>query len=54
MVAVATVEAFLRCNVLGLCEEANLEARIFDLAQILTRIPNVQFIADHAFLQNPC
>jgi hypothetical protein len=41
-------------NVLGLCEEADLEAQMFDLAQIFIRIPNVQFSTEPAFLQNPC
>jgi hypothetical protein len=35
-------------NVLGLCEEADLEAQMF------IRIPNVQFSTEPAFLQNPC
>jgi len=39
---------------LGLCEEAELEAQIFDLAQMFIRNPNVQFSAEPAFLQNPC
>jgi hypothetical protein len=41
-------------NVLGICEEADLEAQMFDLAQIFIRIPNVQFSTEPAFLQNPC
>jgi len=41
-------------NGLGLCEEANLEAQMFVLVQILIRIPNVQFSTEPAFLQNPC
>ena len=41
-------------NGLGLCEEAELEAQIFDLAQMFIRNPNVQFSAEPAFLQNPC
>jgi len=41
-------------NVLGLCEEAELEAQMFNLAQMFIRIPNVQFSTEPAFLQNPC
>jgi hypothetical protein len=41
-------------NVLGLCEEADLEAQMFNLAQMFIRIPNVQFSTEPAFLQNPC
>jgi hypothetical protein len=41
-------------NVLGLCEEADLEAQMFCLAQMFFRIPNVQFSTEPAFLQNPC
>jgi len=39
---------------LGLCEEADLEAQMFVLAQKFIRIPNVQFSTEPAFLQNPC
>jgi len=39
---------------LGLCEEAELEAQMFNLVQIFIRIPNVQFSTEPAFLQNPC
>ena len=41
-------------NVLGLCEEADLEAQMFSLVQMFIRIPNVQFSTEPAFLQNPC
>jgi hypothetical protein len=41
-------------NVLGLCEEADLEAQMFNLAQMLIRIPNVQYSTEPAFSQNPC
>jgi len=41
-------------NGLGLCEEADLEAQMFNLAQMFIRIPNVQFSTEPAFLQNPC
>jgi|GEM_PF-2789508 len=44
----------LAYNVLGLCEEADLEAQMFNLAQMFIRIPNVQFSTEPAFLQNPC
>jgi len=44
----------MRHNVLGLCEEAELEAQMFNLAQMFIRIPNVQFSTEPAFLQNPC
>jgi hypothetical protein len=39
---------------LGLCEEAELEAQMFVLAQMFIRNPNVQFSTEPAFLQNPC
>jgi hypothetical protein len=41
-------------NVLGLCEEAELEVQMFNLAQMIIRIPNDQFSTETAFLQNPC
>ena len=41
-------------NDLGLCEEAELEAQMFNLAQMFIRIPNVQFSTEPAFLQNHC
>jgi hypothetical protein len=44
----------LATNVLGLCEEADLEAQMFNLAQMFIRNPNVQFSTEPAFLQNPC
>jgi len=44
----------LAYNVLGLCEEAELEAQMFSLAQMSNRIPNVQYSTEPAFLQNPC
>jgi hypothetical protein len=34
---------------LGLCEEAELEAQMFVLAQMFIRIPNVQFSTEPAF-----
>jgi hypothetical protein len=39
---------------LGLCEEADFEVQMFNLAQMFIRIPNVQFSTEPAFLQNPC
>jgi len=39
---------------LGLCEEAKLQAQMFNFAQMFIRIPNVQFCTEPAFLQNPC
>ena len=44
----------ITANGLGLCEEAELEAQMFSLAQMFIRIPNVQFSTEPAFLQNPC
>jgi len=44
----------MNANGLGLCEEADLEAQMFNLAQMFIRIPNVQFSTEPAFLQNPC
>ena len=41
-------------NGLGLCEEAELEAQMFNLLLLFIRIPNVQFSTEPAFLQNPC
>ena len=44
----------ITANVLGLCEEADLEAQMFVLAQMFIIIPKVQFSTEPAFLQNPC
>jgi hypothetical protein len=41
-------------NVLGLCEEADLKAQMFGLAQMFIRILNVLFSTDPAFSQNTC
>jgi hypothetical protein len=41
-------------NVLRLCEEAELKAQMFGLAQMLIRIPNVQFSTEPAILPNCC
>ena len=43
-----------RIIVSRLCEEAELDAQMFNLAQMFIRIPNVQFSTEPAFLQNPC
>jgi len=51
---ISTICDLLAPNVLGLCEEAELEAQMFGLAQMFIRIPNVQFSTEPAFLQNPC
>ena len=50
----STVANRVTANVLGLCEEAELEAQMFGLAQMSIRIPNVQFSTEPAFSQNPC
>lgn len=41
-------------NVLGLCEVADLEAQMFNLAQKLIRITTVQFSTEPAILHPPC
>jgi hypothetical protein len=46
--------SWLAGNGMGLCEEAELEAQMFGLAQMFIRNPNVQFSTEPAFLQNPC
>jgi hypothetical protein len=46
--------ATLAPNVLGLGEVADLEAQLFNLAQMFIRIPNVQFSTETAILPNPC
>jgi len=51
---VVVVGSCIATNGLGLCEEAELEAQMFVLAQMFIRIPNVQFSTEPAFLQNPC
>lgn len=53
------LSVFRRCptmtaNGLALCEEAELEAQMFNFVQKFIRIPNVQFSPAPAFLQNPC
>ncbi|WP_159439287.1 hypothetical protein [Chryseobacterium piscicola] len=40
--------------VLGLGEVGELEAQMFDLAQMYNRIPNVQFCTSAPILPNPC
>jgi hypothetical protein len=49
----------LRCvgiatNVLGLGEGGEIEAQMFNLAQMFIRIPNVQFSTKAPLLPNPC
>jgi hypothetical protein len=41
-------------NGLGLCEEAELEAQMFGLAQMFNRRTAVEFSTEPAFSQNPC
>jgi hypothetical protein len=41
-------------NVLQLGEVADLEAQMFNLAQMFIRIPNVQFSTEPAILPNCC
>ena len=41
-------------NVFGLGEEAEFGAQMFNLLLLIIRIPNVQFSAEPAFLQNLC
>jgi hypothetical protein len=41
-------------NGLGLCEGGEIEAQMFNLAQMLIRITNVQFSTKAPLLQNPC
>jgi hypothetical protein len=41
-------------NGLQLGEVADLEAQMFNLAQMFIRIPNVQFSTEPAILPNPC
>ncbi|EKT3958555.1 hypothetical protein NTJ28_002571 [Flavobacterium psychrophilum] len=53
-IVVTRVDSALNHNVSGLCEEAELEAQMFDLAQMFNRIPNVQISTEPAFSQNPC
>jgi len=44
----------MTANGLGLCKVAELEAQMFNLAQMLIRIPNIEFSTEPAILQNPC
>jgi hypothetical protein len=43
----------MTANGLGLGEEAELKAQMFGLAQMLIRIPNVQFSTEPAFFAKP-
>jgi hypothetical protein len=47
------VSLIIEYNVLGLCEEADLEAQMFVLAQMFIRIPKVQFSTEPAFFAKP-
>jgi hypothetical protein len=42
------------CNVLGLCEGGELEVQMFNLAEMLIRIPMLKFSTNAPLLQNPC
>jgi len=44
----------MRHNGLGLCEEAELEAQMFNLVQMFIKNPNVQFSTEPAILPNRC
>ena len=41
-------------NGLGLCEGGEIEAQMFNLAQMLIRIPMLKFSTIAPLLQNPC
>jgi hypothetical protein len=41
-------------NVLGLCEGGEIEVQMFNLAQMLIRIPILKFSTNAPLLQNPC
>ena len=45
---------WVSANGLGLCEEAELEAQMFGLAQMFNRRTAVEFSTEPAFSQNPC
>jgi len=45
---------FFAANVLGLCEGGELEVQMFNLAQMLIRIPMFKFSTNAPLLQNPC
>jgi len=44
----------LAYNVLGLCEGGELEVQMFNLAEMLIRIPMLKFSTNAPLLQNPC
>lgn len=44
----------LTANVLGLCEGGELEVQMFNLAEMLIRIPMLKFSTNAPLLQNPC
>ena len=39
---------------LGLCEGGEIEAKMFNLVQMLNRIPMLKFSTNAPLLQNPC
>jgi len=41
-------------NVLGLAEVGELEAQMFNLAQMFVRIPNIKFSTSAPILASPC
>ena len=44
----------ISANVFGLGEGGEIEAQMFNLAQMFIRIPNVQFSTNAPLLPNPC
>jgi hypothetical protein len=48
------LSSLLAANVLGLGEVGELEAQMFNLAQMYNRIPNAQFSTSAPILPNPC
>ena len=45
---------FSQPDVLGLCEGGELEVQMFNLAEMLIRIPMLKFSTNAPLLQNPC
>jgi hypothetical protein len=41
-------------NVLGLCEGGDIEAQMFNSAQMFIKIPMFKFSKNAPLLQNPC
>jgi hypothetical protein len=48
-----TYARLLAANVLGLCEGGGIEVQMFNLAQMLIRIPMLKFSKNAPLLQNP-